>query len=112
MSTKIPVDDAFAFLQRNLPAEEPRLPLHTDVFQLICVYVVLYLFFYSQIFGLAMGSPLTPVLQTFESELLPSISFCLFIRMWYVDDVFAFWPHDPTLFPDFLTNLTSLSVSR
>ncbi|XP_069995116.1 uncharacterized protein [Penaeus vannamei] len=116
--TKVPLDEVLAFLQRKLPAEDPRLPLPTDVFlQLIrlCVESNSFAFesrFYSQIFGVAMGSPLSPVLvnlfmEFFESELLPSISLRPSVRLRYVDDAFALWFHDPTLFSGFLTQLNS-----
>ncbi|XP_063592242.1 uncharacterized protein LOC134769443, partial [Penaeus indicus] len=120
--TKVPLDDVLAFLERSLPPEDPRLPLPTDVFlQLIrlCVESNSFSFegrFYSQTFGVAMGSPLSPVLanlfmEFFESELLPSISLRPTVWLRYVDDVFALWPHDPALFSDFLTQLNSLSPS-
>ncbi|XP_069999233.1 uncharacterized protein, partial [Penaeus vannamei] len=120
--TKVPLDDVLAFLQRKLPAEDPRLPLPTEVFlQLIrlCVESNSFSFegrFYSQTFGVAMGSPLSPVLanlymEFFESELLPSISPRPSMWLRYVDDVFALWPHEPALFPDFLSQLNSLSPS-
>nr|BAM35674.1 putative reverse transcriptase [Penaeus japonicus] len=120
--TNVPLDDVLAFLQRNLLPEDPRLPLPTAVFlQLIrlCVDSNSFSFerrFYSQTFGVAMGSPLSPVLanlfmEYFEAELLPSISLRPAIWLRYVDDVFALWPHDPALFPDFLDKLNSLSPS-
>ena len=63
-----------------------------------------------------MGSPLSPVLASlymefFESELLPSLPTRPSLWLRYVDDVFALWPHDRALFPNFLDALNSLSTS-
>ncbi|XP_069995021.1 uncharacterized protein [Penaeus vannamei] len=71
--TKVLLDDVLAFLQRKLPVEDPRLLL-TDVFlQLIRLCVESNSFssegrFYPQTFGVAMGSPLSPVLANLYME--------------------------------------------
>lgn len=60
-----------------------------------------------------MGSPLAPVLANLFIEHFDSEFFSIRLSVWlrYVDDVFALWPHDPALFPDFLTELNSISPS-
>ena len=52
--------------------------------------------FYRQKFGVAMGSPLSPVLagllmEYFESELLPALPGGVKLWLRYVDDVFVIW---------------------
>ncbi|XP_069973871.1 uncharacterized protein [Penaeus vannamei] len=87
--TKVPLDDALAFAQGKLPAEDPHVrcyhgfsPVRENLF-----------------------------MEFFESELLPSISpRPVWLR--YVDDVFTLWPHAPALFPVFLSQLDSLSPIR
>lgn len=64
----------------------------------------------------AISSTLSPVLakpfmEFFELELLPSISLPPTVWLKYVDDVFALWPDDSTLFPDFLSQLNSFLPS-
>ena len=111
--TNVPLDDVLNFLQRKFFPEDLRLPLPTDIFlQLIrlCVESNSFSFegkFYSQTFGVAMGSPLSPVLanlymEFFESELLPSLPIRPSLWLRYVDDVFALWPHNSASFPGFL----------
>ena len=120
--TNVPLEEVLDFLQRKLEPEDTRLPLPTDTFlELIrlCVDSNSFSFndnFYSQTYGVAMGSPLSPVLanlymEYFESELLPSITPGPSLWHRYVDDVFALWPHDPESFPVFLEALNSLSPS-
>ena len=120
--TNVPLDDVLSFLRRKVSEGSVHLPLPTDVFLdliRLCVDSNSFSFngkFYSQIFGVAMGSPLSPVLSNlymeyFESELLPTLPIRPSLWLRYVDDVFALWPHDPALFPNFLSSLNNLAPS-
>jgi hypothetical protein len=66
--------------------------------------------------GVAMGSPLPPVIANFYMEdyerealesapLKPCCWFC------YVDDTFVIWPHGPDKLKDFLCHLNSIHHS-
>ena len=120
--TNVPLDDVLSFLRTKVSEGTVQLPLPTDVFLdliRLCVDSNSFSFhgkFYSQIFGVAMGSSLSPVLanlymEYFESVLLPTLPVLPSLWIRYVDDVFALWPHDPSLFPDFLSSLNNLAPS-
>ena len=120
--TNVPLDDVLSFLRTKVTEGTVQLPLPTDVFLdliRLCVDSNSFSFhgkFYSQIFGVAMGSPLSPVLanlymEYFESVLLPTLHVLPSLWIRYVDDVFALWPHYPSLFPDFLSSLNNLAPS-
>ena len=71
--------------------------------------------YYSQVFGLPMGSPLSPVLanlfmEFFESELLPDIIDFEIKWLRYVDDIFAVIA-DSLNIDDFLSMLNNLHHS-
>ncbi|XP_023726043.1 uncharacterized protein LOC111874629, partial [Cryptotermes secundus] len=69
--------------------------------------------FYEQTDGVAMGSPLSPVIanlymEDFEEralDLAPHKPRCWFR---YVDDTFVIWPHGPDKLKDFLNHLNSI----
>ena len=103
--TNVPLDETLAFLERKLEPVDPRLPLPTRVFLdliRLCVQSTSFSFngqYYSQTYGVAMGSSLSPVLanlymEFFESKYLPRIlpKGILWVR--YVDDIFCAWPVD------------------
>ena len=99
--TNVPLDPTLEFLSRKLPSIKPSLPVSVpcllDLIRITtshCFFSFNGLFF-QQIFGFAMGNPLSPVLSNFflehvESELLPKFSGSkpfFFVR--YVDDILA-----------------------
>jgi hypothetical protein len=70
--------------------------------------------FYEQIDGVAMGSPLSPVIansymENYEEralDLAPHKPLCWFC---YVDDTFVIWPQGPDKLKDFLNHLNSIT---
>ena len=99
-----------------------RLPLPTDVIVdliRLCVEENVFTYdgkFYKQVFGCAMGSPLSPVLSNFfmeyfESELLPNILDINIPWLRYVDDVFSFCSLNDEDFNNFFRRLNSLCPS-
>ena len=95
-----------------VPAQEfldlIRLCVNNNVFEFNGQY-------FRQKFGVAMGSPLSPVLaglymEYYETELLPTLTVQPALWLRYVDDVFALWPNDEN-FDVFLDNLNRLSPS-
>ena len=99
--TKVPVHDLLEFLKRKL--HEVELPVNLSVFlKLIELCVLDNVFtvnkkFYKQIFGFAMGNPLSPVLaniymEFFEINLLPRIITFELIWYRYVDDIVCLLP--------------------
>ena len=120
--TNVPLDETLAFLERKLEPVDPRLPLPTRVFLdliRLCVQSTSFSFngqYYSQTYGVAMGSSLSPVLanlymEFFESELMPTLPLRPSFYCRFVDDIFAVWPHEREAFPGFLDALNGLSPS-
>ncbi|XP_069186448.1 uncharacterized protein [Procambarus clarkii] len=120
--TNVPLDDVLSFLRQKASESLLPLPLPTDVFLdliRLCVESNSFSFngkYYTQTFGVAMGSPLSPVLanfymEYFETVLLPSIDTRPSLWLRYVDDIFALWPHDLNLFQPFLASLNNLAPS-
>jgi retron-type reverse transcriptase len=72
--------------------------------------------FYEEIDGVAMGSPLSPVIanfyiEDFEERALDSASHKPLCWFRYVDDTFVIWPHGPDKFKEFLYHLNSIHTS-
>lgn len=105
--TKVPVNETLELLFKKL-SEDETLSERTNIpIQEICnltemciknTYFQFEEQFYEQIEGMAMGSPLSPVLanifmEDFEKEVLKTTT--LKPRLWlrYVDDTFVLWPH-------------------
>jgi hypothetical protein len=72
--------------------------------------------FYEQIEGVAMGSPLSPVvanlyMENFEKQAIDS--YPLKPKMWkrYVDDTYVVWPHGRESLTGFFNHLNSQSES-
>ena len=70
--------------------------------------------FYEQMDGVAIGSPLSPVIadffmEDFESKALQSATHRPTCWFQYVDDTFVVWPHGQEKLTDFLTHLYSLN---
>jgi retron-type reverse transcriptase len=62
--------------------------------------------FYEQIGGVAMGSPLSPVVANFYMKYFEKRVFDLAIHKplcWfrYIEDIFVIWPHGPNKLKDF-----------
>jgi hypothetical protein len=116
--TNVPLDVVLDFLQRKLLNSNHDFPLPIDVILdgiRLCVSNNCFVFngnFYKQIFGIAMGSPLSPILanlflEMIETEFLPTYNKPL-PSLWlrYVDDVLALVPDNfDTL--DFLAHINS-----
>ena len=122
--TNIPLDDVLDFLVSKY--EEgifiPPIDIHLFI-QLIrlCVDATIFSFedrVYTQKSGVAMGSPLSPILaniymEYFESVLLITIPEHLRPSLWvrYVDDIFAIYQHNDDAFQEFFDLLNNLSPS-
>ena len=119
--TSVPLEDVLSFIKMKIESGRVAPPVPTQEFlELIrlCVENNVFEFngeYYRQKFGVAMGSPLSPVLaglymEYFESELLSGLQSQPTLWLRYVDDVFALWPEDQN-FDGFLGELNSLSPS-
>jgi hypothetical protein len=69
--------------------------------------------FYEQIDGVAMGSPISPVIadffmEQFEETALEGAKLSPLCRFRYVDDGFAIWPHGSGKLSEFLDHLNSV----
>jgi hypothetical protein len=72
--------------------------------------------FYEQIDGVAMGSPLSPVIanfymEDFEERALDSAPHKPICWFRYMDDTFVTWPHGPDKLKEFLDHLNSIHTS-
>jgi hypothetical protein len=72
--------------------------------------------FYRKTDGVAMGSPLSPVIANFylvdyEKAGLESVPLKHRCRFRYVDDTFVIWPHGPDKMKDFLYHLNGIHLS-
>ena len=117
--TNVPLDDVLNFLVDQFNSGVLHLPIPIDSFVSLvrlCVDNNYFSFgdsFYRQIYGVAMGSPLSPVLanlnkEYLEKSLLPTLNSRPLFWLRYVDDIFALWPNDAN-FDSFFTELNSLS---
>ena len=120
--TKIPLDDALQIISALLAYDDPLqqqtlFPAH-DICHLTEHYLRTTYFsfeeqFFEQLEGVAMGSPLSPIVanlykEGFERKALTLAS--VKPRMWirYVDDTFLLWPHDDRQLETFHQHLNSL----
>ena len=117
--TNVPLGPTLDFLKRKLSNCDHVFPIDVNcILDLIelCTQNLYFEFndiFYEQIFGMAMGNPLSPILANLflehvESELIPpfvGISPTLWVR--YVDDILCLIPFnfDTNVFLDFINNL-------
>jgi hypothetical protein len=110
--TKVPIRKTMDLLGRHF--EEDVLGLFRHV--LTNSYFTFNGQFYGQTDGVAMGSPLYPVIANFymeDYEKAALESAPLKPRCWfrYVDDTFVFWQHGPDKLKDFLHHLNSIDQS-
>ena len=115
----VPLEDVLEFLKGKIEGGfvVPPVPVgeFLDLIRL-CVDNNVFEFngqYFRQRFGVAMGSPLSPVLaglymEYFETVLLPTLPVQPALWLRYVDDVFALWPEDQN-FDVFLDELNHLA---
>ena len=119
--TRVPTDHVLDFVSRKIDEKIINVPIPKDCFLellRLCVNHNYFQFedkFYRQKFGIAMGSPLSPVLanlfmEYIESELLPNISDKPVLWLRYVDDILFAWP-DNLDFSQFFNQVNSLVPS-
>ena len=119
--TRVPTDHVLDFVSRKIDEKIINVPIPKDCFLdllRLCVNHNYFQFekkFYRQKFGIAMGSPLSPVLanlfmEYIESELLPNIVDGPVLWLRYVDDILFAWP-DNMDFSYFFNQVNSLVPS-
>jgi hypothetical protein len=107
--TKVPLDDTLQLLSRQFHKQTVDLIRH----MLTTTYFHLDGSFYHQINGVAVGSPLTPVVancyvEHFEQQ---AVSSAIKKPAWwfrFVDDTFVVWPHGKDELQEFLRHLNSI----
>lgn len=120
--TNVPLEPTLDFIQRKFTEIQHKINLPVEVLVgaiRLCVSSNYFSFnggFYLQKFGIAMGSPLSPLLANFFLEMVESEHLCNYShslpKFWgrYVDDVLAIIPDDFDL-PDFLAFINSFFPS-
>ena len=117
--TNVPVSECVQFLKERLPTTNFNIPFSNSVFIKLlelCVSDCFFSFnneFYKQIYGLPMGSPISPVLaniymEFLESRLLPTVSGSIIEWCRFVDDVYAIVP-DTLNIDEFLVKLNDFN---
>ena len=105
LSVKVPTGDTLRVIE-DLLAEDDTLRdrttlLPTDIVSLTGLNTTYFHFggnFYEQVEGVAMGSPLFPVvaniyMQDFESQVLVTAPLKPSLWVCYIDDIFVMWNH-------------------
>ena len=99
--TKVPIDSILEYLSNELVHHELPLPVsHIISLTRLCICDCKFIFngeFYQQIFGMAMGNPLSPLLSNlymefFEKRFLPNIINIPLKWFRYVDDILTVLP--------------------
>jgi hypothetical protein len=106
--TRVPIKETMDLLGSRF--EEDVLGLIRDVLTTSC-----FIFngqFYGQTGGVAMGSPISPVIANFfmedsEKVVLQSVPLKPRCRFRYVDETFFIWPNCPLKLRDFLHHLNN-----
>ena len=117
--TNVPTDEVLRFIESKIDENKIEIPVPKNNFMnliRLCINNNNFEFennFYRQKFGIAMGSPLSPVLanlymEFFESTLLPTLAVQPKLWLRYVDDIFALIDLDMD-HNDVLNNLNILS---
>jgi retron-type reverse transcriptase len=104
--TKVPVKESLTVLSQHFKDEVLALYKHVLTSTYFCVDGQ----FYEQTDGLAMDSPLSPVIsnfymENFEIEAIETATHKPACRYRYVDDTFVIWPHGKEKLKDFLNHL-------
>ena len=107
--TKVPLNDAMGHIQQIFPEDISRLFKH-------CLTTTYFSYdgkFYEQTEGVAMGSPLSPVVANFfmeklEQQALSTASYKPKVWFRYVDDTFVVWSHGPEKLQEFLTHINKI----
>jgi len=107
--TKVPVEESLTLLSQHFNKEFLSLYKHVLTFTYFCVDGQ----FYEQSDGLAMCSPLSPVIANFYMEdfLMKTIEKAThWPACWYryVDDTFLIWPQEQEKLMDFLNHLNGI----
>jgi hypothetical protein len=105
--TMVPIEEALRLLSRYFDEAILRLFLH------ILTSSFFFFNFYEQTDGVAMGSPLYPVIanyfmEYFEEMALEAATHKPLCWFRYVDDTFVIWPHGPGKLAEFLDHLNGL----
>ena len=107
--TNVPILDSLQLLSRHFDKDILSLFKHT----LTSTYFCFKGEYYEQTDGVAMGSPLSPVIanffmEEFESRAIEQASFKPKCWYRYVDDIFVIWPHGHDKLQGFLDHLNRL----
>ena len=115
--TNVPLDDVLSFLPEVLGSSIEGIPVSNFVDLIkLCVKDSYFNYngqFYSQVFGMSMGNPLSPVLanlymEFFETRLLSRIKEDYIVWYRYMDDILCLWPCNKDV-DEFLIELNTLS---
>ena len=121
--TNVPTSEALRCLKEKLENNE-NLPLRTaipiaNILEMVqyCISTTYFQFqgtFYKQTAGMAMGSPLSPVMANIYMEWFEEHAINTAVdkpKMWkrYVDDTFSIWPHGKEKLDIFLKHLNSIA---
>jgi hypothetical protein len=107
--TNVPIDDSLKLLGLHFKEDVLALFQHT----LTSTYFCFYGQYYEQTDGVAMGSPLSPVIaifymENFEKKALDLAAHKPVCWYRYVDDTFVIWPHGQTKLLEFLDHINGL----
>jgi hypothetical protein len=108
--TKVPVEEAITLLSRHFKDEDLALYKHVLTSTYFCVDGQFFLLSY----GVAMGSPLSPVIANFYMEEFEKNAIATATNKpacWYryVDDTFVIWPHGQKRLMEFLEHLNGIN---
>jgi retron-type reverse transcriptase len=107
--TRVPLDDTLLLLQQHF--HDQPISLFKQV--LTTTYFMYDGAFYDQTDGVAMGSPLDPVIanyymEHFEQQAISKAPMKPTLWYRYVDDTFVVWPHGEEELHEFLDHLNSI----
>lgn len=107
--TKVPLNEAMEYISAIFPMDISNLFRHC----LTTTYFAWDSKFYEQTEGVAMGSPLSPVvanffMEKFEQQALRNAPNKPKVWFRYVDDTFVIWSHGPEKLQEFLQHINSI----